>query len=166
MGPATMHERAAQLISSLGLERHPEGGYFRKAYHSTAPVQPLDGRGQRMGLSTIYFLLVAGDASHWHRVFSDEAWHYYEGDPVEMFITDPAFASASQYVLSPVADSAEPVRVVPAGWWQAARTSGAYTLIGCTVGPGFEYDDFQMLRDLPADAERLKQAHPGLASLV
>ena len=161
-----MHERAAHLIASLELEPHPEGGYFRKVYHSSAPVKPLDGRSERMGLSTIYFLLVAGDASHWHRVFSDEAWHHYEGDPVEMFTADPDLQRVSRQLLSPVGDEAQPVRIVPGGWWQAARSTGAYSLVGCTVGPGFEYDDFQMLRDLPEEAEAAKRRHPELASLV
>ncbi len=161
-----MHERAAELIASLELSPHPEGGYFRKVFHSTEPVRPLDGRADRNALSTIYFLLAYGDASHWHRVMSDEAWHLYEGAPVEMFQADPEFSAVYHRLLGPVAHAAEPVRVVPARHWQAARTTGAYSLVGCTVGPGFEYDDFELLRDQPAAAERAKQRQPNYAWLV
>ncbi|MEX0606492.1 MAG: cupin domain-containing protein [Halofilum sp. (in: g-proteobacteria)] len=161
-----MHERAAQLIAELALEPHPEGGFFRKVFHSVASVRPLDGRAERTGLSAIYFLLVASDASHWHRVFSDEAWHLYEGEPVEMFQIDPEFRKMKRERLGPVSDGMEPVRVVPANHWQAARTMGEYSLVGCTVGPGFEYDDFELLRDLPADAERMRRHHPQFAAFI
>lgn len=161
-----MHERAIQLIESLQLEPHPEGGYFRKVYHSDHLVQPGDGRAQRVGLSTIYFLLVAADASHWHRVLSDEAWHHYEGAPVETFVADPQFDAVARHVLGPVDEGMRPVNVVPARHWQASRTTGEYALVGCSVGPGFEYDDFEMLRDRPQDAEHARQRHPELAHLI
>ena len=80
-----MDARASQLIEQLGLVAHPEGGCFRQVYRSSTTVQPADDRGVRPSLTTIYFLLVAGEVSRWHRVASDEAWHYYEGDPLELF---------------------------------------------------------------------------------
>ena len=80
-----MDARASQLIQQLGLVAHPEGGCFRQVYRSSTTVQPADDRGVRPSLTTIYFLLVAGEVSRWHRVASDEAWHYYEGDPLELW---------------------------------------------------------------------------------
>jgi predicted cupin superfamily sugar epimerase len=157
-----MDARAAHLISSLGLARHPEGGHFREIYRSLSRVQPLDERSERSGLTTIFFLLAAGEVSRWHRVASDEVWHYYEGAALELFTADPHFGEYSRQVLGPVADGVQPVLVAPAGVWQAARTTGAYTLVGCTVAPGFEFADFQMLGDAPEVADAVSQRHPEL----
>jgi uncharacterized protein len=161
-----MEGRARDLIDVLGLRPHPEGGYFREVYRSAARVQPLDGRAHRLALSTIYFLLAAGQVSRWHRVASDEVWHYYEGGPLELMVADAGFDQVSRRVLGPVGHSMEPVQVVLAGEWQAARPDGAYTLVGCTVGPGFEFDDFQMLDSLSDEAATLKQRYPDLAMFI
>jgi uncharacterized protein len=155
-----MDARAAHLISSLGLAPHPEGGYFREIYRSAALVHPLDGRAERPALTTIYFLLAAGEVSRWHRVASDEVWHFYEGAPLELFTADSALDRFECQVLGPVAHGAHPVQVVPAGAWQAARSSGTYTLAGCTVGPGFEFADFEMLADVPDLAEPVRRLAP------
>ena len=158
--------RAAVLIEGLRLTPHPEGGYFREVHRSAARVQPLDGRGDRLALTTIYFLLVAGQVSRWHRVASDEVWHYYEGGALELLVTDAGFHDVSRRRLGPVADDTQPVHVVAAGEWQAARPIGAHTLVGCTVGPGFEFSDFQMLDALPDEAAILKHRHPDLAMFI
>ena len=161
-----MDSRAADLIRGLGLTPHPEGGYYREIFRSPARVQPLDGRTDRLALTTIYFLLVAGQVSRWHRVASDEVWHHYEGGPLELLVADAGFGDVSRRRLGPVADKAQPVHVVVAGEWQAARPMGAYTLVGCTVGPGFEFSDFQMLDALPGEAATLKHRHPNLAMFI
>ncbi|HEV2126007.1 MAG TPA: cupin domain-containing protein [Chloroflexota bacterium] len=161
-----MHSRAAHLISSLALAPHPEGGYFREVYRSAARVQPLDARAGRAALTTIYFLLGAGEVSRWHRVASDEVWHYYEGDALELLTADSHFDRLTHHVLRPVGEGVQPVHVVPANAWQAARSTGAYTLVGCTVGPGFEFADFQLLRELPAEVEAMRQRHPEVALFV
>ena len=161
-----MDSRAADLIRGLGLTPHPEGGYYREIYRSAARVQPLDGRTDRLALTTIYFLLVAGQVSRWHRVGSDEVWHHYEGGPLELLVADAGFGDVSRRRLGPVADKTQPVQVVVAGEWQAARPIGAYTLVGCTVGPGFEFSDFQMLDALPDEAATLKHRHPDLAMFI
>ena len=161
-----LDSRAAELIEGLGLMPHPEGGHFREVYRSAARVQPLDGRTDRLALTTIYFLLVTGQVSRWHRVASDEVWHYYEGGPLELLVADAGFHDVSQRLLGPVADRTQPVHVVLAGEWQAARPIGAYTLVGCTVGPGFEFSDFQMLDALPDQAAALRQRHPDLATFI
>jgi len=156
------HDRAAQLIATLGLKPHPEGGHYREVFRSSASVQPGDGRGERCGLTTIYFLLNAGEQSRLHRVTSDEAWHFYEGDPLDLLWTGAEPAVVHQVRLGPVAAGMAPVAVVPAGAWQAARSSGAYTLVGCSVGPGFDFADFRMLADIPELARELCDRNPGL----
>lgn len=145
-----MHRRAAELVAVLNLAPHPEGGYFRRAFRSEATVVPSDSRGSRSALTVIYFLLVEGTFSRWHRVSSDEAWHHYEGSPLELFSASPSGGAVSRQTLGPVSANSAPLRVVPSGWWQAARALGPYSLAGCSVGPGFEFDDFTLLATIPA----------------
>lgn len=162
-----MPPRAAELIRRLDLTPHPEGGYYRQLYKSGSLVTPADTRGARRALTTIVFLLPAGEISRWHRVASDEVWHFYEGAPLALFTADPDFAAVSTHHVGPVsADATVPVHVVDAHAWQAARSTGDYTLVGCTVGPGFEFADFQMLRDRPDTASTVRRAHPTFASLI
>ena len=88
-------------------------------------------------------MLPAGAHSRWHQVLSDEVWHFYEGAPLELLCDDKC------WVLGPVGIGQEPVHTVPAGSWQAARSLGEYTLVGCTVGPGFDFADFTMDEERP-----------------
>jgi predicted cupin superfamily sugar epimerase len=135
-----MHPRAQELIETLQLTPHPEGGFFREVFRSAKTVTPSDGRPIRSALTTIYFLLPAGAYSRWHQVLSDEVWHFYEGAPLELLCDD------AHWILGPVVLSGEqaPVHTIPAGAWQAARSLGEYTLVGCTVGPGFDFADFSL----------------------
>ena len=159
--------RAAELIALLGLDPHPEGGYYREVFRSASQVTTADARGARAALTTIYFLLPAGTQSRWHQVDSDEVWHFYGGDPLELLELDVRCTALSRHRLGPVGDGdASPVCIIPAGAWQAARPLGAYTLVGCTVGPGFEFADFRMLADNPARAAAVRDAWPEVASLV
>jgi len=146
-------------MSALQLQPHPEGGHYAEVHRSGSRVQPDDERGLRPALTTIYFLLTAGEVSRWHRVRSDEAWHYSEGDPLELFTMDEKGGDVVRHLLGPVAQETQPVHVVPANRWQAARTTGGYTLVGCSVGPGFEFDDFSLLRGDPQSVapEELKR---------
>lgn len=144
-----MHPRGSELINLLRLEPHPEGGHFVQTFRSSLAVTPADARGARPALTVIYFLLVQGSVSRWHRVTSDEVWHWYEGDLLELFTASPDSGIIQSSVLGPLSGNAAPQHIVPAGHWQAARTSGAYTLVGCSVGPGFDYSDFTLLSSLP-----------------
>ena len=122
---------ADRLIELLDLKPHPEGGHFRETFR--------DGNPGRAHSTAIYFLLKAGEESRWHRVDAAEVWHFYRGAPLELCIGKQA------YVLGSDIDAAQaPQIVVPAGAWQAARSLGDYTLVGCTVAPGFEFDHFEM----------------------
>ena len=161
-----MVPRAAQLIEALGLRPHPEGGHFNEVHRSPTQVHLLDGRAERAALTVIYFLLVAGETSRWHRVASDEVWHYHEGDPLELWSAPETFASVSRRLLGPVGDEMRPSRVVPANHWQAARSTGSYTLVACTVGPGFDFADFEMLEARRQSADVLKSGHPALADMI
>jgi predicted cupin superfamily sugar epimerase len=157
-----MHPRAAELIAKLELEPHPEGGFYREIFRSARLVAPLDGRGPRAALTTIYFLLPAGIISRWHRVTSDEVWHLYEGGPLEVLSVDPEFTTLSRHKL----EQHTPVCTVAASHWQAARTLGDYALVGCTVGPGFDFEDFTILGNDATSAVRLLALDQELASLV
>lgn len=144
-----MHPRASELIRLLRLEPHPEGGHFVQTFRSSLNVTPSDSRGSRAALTVIYFLLVQGSVSRWHRVASDEAWHWYEGEPLELFLAPPDTGVVHSLLLGPLSGNTAPQHIVPAGHWQGARSRGAYTLVGCSVGPGFEYSDFTQLSSLP-----------------
>ena len=159
-------DRAGQLIDLLDLTPHPEGGHFREVVRSSANVQPADGRGGRAALTSIFFLLARGDVSRWHRIASDEVWHHYEGASLELLTVSPDFAARRCLALGPVGDGASPVHVVPANYWQTARSLGAYTLVGCTVGPGFDFEDFALLRELPEEGAVFRQQHPDLEAFL
>lgn len=162
-----MHARAAALIAELGLRPHPEGGYYREIFRSGAEVAPSDGRGPRAALTTIYFLLPQGAISRWHRVGSDEVWHFYEGDPLELLELPASDGELVRHELGPFRGRlATPVRTIPAGHWQAARPLGGYALVGCTVAPGFDFADFRLLADDPGFAALVRSRWPDVAALI
>jgi predicted cupin superfamily sugar epimerase len=163
---AVNHPRVRALIDRLGLARHPEGGYYAQTFRSESIVVPADGRGERAALTTIYFLLVEGERSRWHRVRSDEVWHFYEGAPLELLELTPALDVMRSQHLGPLEGSQTPVHVIPAGHWQAARSTGSYTLVGCTVGPGFEFDDFLMMADAGPTSAKVLATFPEAASWI
>jgi uncharacterized protein len=126
---------ADRLIALLGLAPHPEGGHFRETFRDT-------GSGSRSHSTAIYFLLKAEEVSRWHRVDAAEVWHFYRGAPLELRI------GRESYVLGPDIDEAQaPQIVVPANVWQSARSLGDYTLVGCTVAPGFDFAHFELAPD-------------------
>ena len=146
-----MHHRATDLIATLALQPHPEGGWYRRLHTSALQVQPGDGRGARAALTLIHYLLVAGTHSRWHRVRSDECWHWCEGAPLELLVAAPDSGEIERVQLGPFDAQSRPVHVVPAGRWQAARPLGDFTLVACSVGPGFDFADFELLTDVPSD---------------
>ncbi|HUF25523.1 MAG TPA: cupin domain-containing protein [Gemmatimonadaceae bacterium] len=161
-----MTDRAAILIHELELEPHPEGGHYREIFRSPHAVHPQDGRELRSGLTSIYYLLRNGERSRWHRVASDEAWHFYEGDAVELWVAAPDGSAFTRVSLGPAAVDTAPTYVVPARWWQAARTEGSYALAGCTVGPGFDVRDFALLADDAASLELLRGRWPEIGEML
>jgi predicted cupin superfamily sugar epimerase len=138
------------LIDLLALAPHPEGGFFRETFRSPVSVARVDeptaiGGPTRSAATAIYFLLPAGAFSAWHVVRSDEAWHHYDGAPLELHLIAPDGAYSLVRLGRDFAAGERPQHVVPAGWLQAARPAAAHhTLCGCTVSPGFEFADFAM----------------------
>jgi predicted cupin superfamily sugar epimerase len=129
---------AADIIARLALVPHPEGGHYRETFRDTR----LDGNG-RARSTAIYFLLARGERSHWHRIDAVEVWHYYAGSALRLQIADDNGARTVR--LGPDLASGElPQAIVPAQAWQAAESSGDWTLVGCTVAPGFEFATFEM----------------------
>jgi len=162
-----MHPRAAELIGTLGLRPHPEGGFYREVFRSSSQVMPADERGARAALTTIYFLLPQGSVSRWHRVASDEVWHLYEGGPLELLELGASGRDLVRHRLGPIGgDNSAPVCTIRAGLWQAARPLGDYVLVGCTVGPGFDFADFRLLADEPELAAVVRAEWPEVAELI
>jgi len=131
---------ADRLIELLDLKPHPEGGHFRETFRDCGPPPAgRDGNEGRSHSTAIYFLLRRGEVSRWHRVDAAEVWHFYRGAPLELRI------GKESYVLGPDIDEAQvPQLVVPANVWQAAKSLGDYTLVGCTVAPGFDFVHFEL----------------------
>jgi predicted cupin superfamily sugar epimerase len=138
---------AADLIARLRLEPHPEGGWYREIHRSAELLQT--ARGPRAALTSIYFLLERRQFSRWHVVASDEIWHHGEGAPLELLVYQPATRSLRRQVLGPASQGLESIGVVAAGEWQAARSLGEWTLMGCDVAPGFDFEDFSFVASLP-----------------
>lgn len=162
-----MHPRAVSLIQQLDLQPHPEGGFYREVFRSPWSVRPDDRRGPRSAITAIHFLLADGGFSRWHRVSSDEVWHFCEGDPLELFWLEDDGTRWMQARLGPLDEGgSSPMEVVPAHRWQAARTTGAYTLVSCLVGPGFDFADFSMLADHPHDAAVVRRHFPHVGAML
>ena len=124
-------------------------GLVSQLHRSTQTISRSDGEA-RSALTTILFLLHAGEISSWHRVSAaDETWHFAGGDPLELLTLPPAGGEVRRQWLGPVESGLTPVAVVEADWWQAARTTGTWSLVSCCVGPGFEFADYSLMRDLP-----------------
>jgi predicted cupin superfamily sugar epimerase len=128
---------ADDIISLLGLQPHPEGGHFRETFRDTAAH---DGRAAS---TAIYFLLREGEISRWHRVDAAEVWHWYAGAPLLLSISEGGKRQAI-HLGSNLANGERPQAVVPTHGWQQARSLGAWTLVGCTVAPGFEFAGFEL----------------------
>lgn len=158
-----MHPEADTIVRALNLQPHPEGGFYRETFRSMLPLQGLKHVGGSRAASTaIYYLLPGGSFSALHRVASDEVWHHYDGDPLELHTIDRGGLHATVRLGRDVVAGERPQHVVPAGVWQAAVPLGErYSLCGCTVAPGFDFLDFEM-----PEREELLTQFPLLASLI
>ena len=161
-----MHARAAELIRALQLRPHREGGHFAEVFRSPRLVRPQGAERDRSALTTIYFLLAAGEASRWYRLDADEIWHFFEGAPLALFLLDAGARMLSRSRLGADAPGDVRVQVVPAGSWLAARPTGDYALAGCTVAPGYEDAGFVLMRDVPEAAGAVRQRFREVADLI
>jgi uncharacterized protein len=142
------------LIDRLALKPHPEGGWYREIHRSSERVQTL--RGARAAITTIYYILERDQISRWHVVQSDEIWHFYEGSALELLAYDPDASALVHSVLGSTSEDHERVAVIRKGVWQAARSLGDFSLVGCSVGPGFEFEDLRLVADLPGHRAHFK----------
>ena len=139
-----LDKKCSEIIKKFKLSPHPEGGWFKEVLRSKNFVTREDGQ-KRNNITGIYYLLCNGGKSSWHRVnFSDEIWIYLQGEPLELWILD----NMNDKIKNLRLDSINPIEIIPAGYWQAARTCGTYTLTSCCVAPGFDFMDFEMLRNI------------------
>lgn len=136
MSPQTL--TAAEIIQALDLKPHPEGGHFRETFRDART------ENERAASTAIYYLLAAGEVSHWHRVDAVEVWHWYAGSPLELAIAAPEGSSSRVHLGQDLVSGERPQAVVPAHHWQSARSLGEWTLVGCTVAPGFRFEGFEM----------------------
>ena len=133
---------AAGIIAALGLARHPEGGWYAETFRDNSGDGPAGGRGHS---TAIYFLLEGGDVSAWHRVRdAAEVWHFYAGAALEIRVFDEAGGTVSFTLGNDLGAGERPQAVVPANRWQTARSLGDWTLVGCTVAPGFDFAQFEL----------------------
>jgi predicted cupin superfamily sugar epimerase len=144
-----------RLVERLDLRPHPEGGLYRELHRSRDQVLRVSDGEQRSGITVIAYLLQRGERSRWHRVAgSDELWQHGAGAPLDLWCLPLEGGTAERLALGPWDATAglqdEPLRVIPAGCWQAARSRGAWSLVYCAVGPGFDFADFELLADRPA----------------
>ncbi|RMA42038.1 cupin domain-containing protein [Rhodophyticola porphyridii] len=127
---------ADQIIAHLDLAPHPEGGHYRQTWVADTPGRPSG--------TCIYFLLKAGETSHWHKVDATEIWLYHSGAPLILSLSKTETGPATDHLLTPDLVHGSPQCIVPENHWQAARTTGAYTLVSCTVSPGFRFSGFTL----------------------
>jgi len=130
---------AADIIARLELKPHPEGGYYRETFRDAG----VDARG-RARSTAIYFLLTRGERSHWHRIDAVEVWHYYAGSALTLRIANDGGTRHTVRLGPEVVAGERPQAIVPAQAWQAAESTGDWTLVGCTVAPGFEFAKFEL----------------------
>jgi uncharacterized protein len=133
---------AADVIRLLDLKPHPEGGRFRETFRDAPPAYP--EAGGRAASTAIYFLLARGERSHWHRVDAAEVWHWHAGAPLALEIAPAVGARETLTLGNDLAAGERPQGVVPAHAWQAAQSLGEWTLVGCTVAPGFDFTKFEL----------------------
>jgi uncharacterized protein len=133
---------AALIIRTLGLKPHPEGGHYRETFRD--PIALGEGAAARGASTAIYYLLQAGELSHWHRVDAAEVWHWYAGAPLELLVSPDGKDTESLVLGLDLAAGERPQGVVPAKAWQSARSLGDWTLVGCTVAPAFQFEGFEM----------------------
>ncbi|WP_422080814.1 cupin domain-containing protein [Ulvibacterium sp.] len=154
-------EEVEEIIQSLGLKPHPEGGYFKETYRSEGTIDPKNlgdaYSGSRNYATGIYFLLTSKTFSAFHKIQQDEIWHFYKGSPIQLHMISPNGDYSNVRIGNDFKKGERPQFTVPGAYWFAAETfnKGAYSLMGCTVSPGFDFEDFVL-----ADRQSLLSQFP------
>lgn len=153
--------RVDDIIGHLNLVAHPEGGYFKETYRSAEEID--SKQGKRNIATNIYFLLKSGEKSAFHRLRSDEFWYFHQGSPLEVFIIFKNGELKREILGSDCLDNQKPQLLLPKGTWFAARclNEQSYTLISCSVSPGFDFDDFEL-----AERSALQKEYPEFTDII
>jgi uncharacterized protein len=162
-----MKQKISQLIKTLSLQPHPEGGYYKETYRSLEeiPEACLDKKyiGNRKCSTCIYFMLTSDTFSAFHRINQDEIWHFYQGSTLNLYMISPTGELTKVLIGSDILNGEIPQFVVPAGFWFAAKVAdeNSYSLVGCTVSPGFDFKDFEL-----ADMDSLSNIFPEHRAII
>ncbi|MBI34941.1 MAG: cupin [Flavobacteriales bacterium] len=156
-------KKSKYWIENLKLTPHPEGGYYKEIYRSKKSFQPKGFSGRRDYMTSIYFLLEKGEVSHFHSIKSDELWSYHAGDSLTVFVLHPD-GDMKKLIIGPNLEKGEVLQaVVPEGSVFGSKSNGAYSLVGCTVSPGFDFNDFklfktsQLIEEFPDFTDTIKE---------
>ena len=150
------------LIDKYNLIPHPEGGYYAVVYESKQSVKSPVVNKDRRAVSHIYFLLLKGQVSILHKVVHDEIWNFYQGDPLKLIKYNGS--KVEEVIIG--SGCSDYASIVEGGVYQAAESTGDYSLVGCSVAPGFEFEDFLFLRDELDTKEKFIQKFPGYQKFV
>ena len=153
-----------ELVEKLNLEPHPEGGYYRQCFKSDVIVHPTNKENTRSAMTHIYYLLLKGNYSRFHRNAYDEIWNLYAGDGARLVLFDMDKRTVEEHSLS--SNEMRFQLAVPGGIWQAAEPTGDYALFGCTVSPGWEFEDEVYMTDYPDVSRALKELNPAEARMI
>jgi hypothetical protein len=162
-----MQTKITRIIQQLSLIPHPEGGYYKETYRSHEEIleSSLDTKysGKRNCSTCIYFMLTSDTFSAFHRINQDEIWHFYQGSTLNLYMISPTGALTKVLIGSDILNGEVPQFVVPAGYWFAAKVveESSYSLVGCTVSPGFDFRDFEL-----ADRDCLINMFPKLEDVI
>lgn len=156
MGKSTEYRK---VVDELGLEPHPEGGFYKETYRSGQQVH--SDSGTRAAATGIYFLLPEGVCTNWHRVSSDELWHFYKGHKLVLEMINQERDFNQIFLDNKLANDRHFQGVIPKNCWQRAYSAGSYSLVGCTVAPGFEFEDFEMV-----EKQSLAERYPSIETKV
>lgn len=154
---------AQEIIEKLQLLPHPEGGYYKETYRSALELNSPQNDEVRNAMTDIYFLLCKGQVSRLHKVLHEELWNFYAGAPLELIELDAETLEEKIVVLG---QGLNFKHCIQANNWQAARSTGDYTLVGCTVAPGFDFADFSFLSDTEVLTEKLSAKSPELIKFI
>lgn len=139
-----MENEITAIVNHLQLQPHPEGGFYKETYRCESQTQQIHSNANRSACTAIYFMLTEGNFSAFHRIKSDEIWHFYSGSPIHLHTLSPEGHYQEIIIGADLSQNQHPQYIVPANYWFASEVKSNYALCGCTVSPGFDFADFEM----------------------